>query len=93
MYSKGTKVKVSLRRKYAYDMVEVVAEEQSYNPESVIEMPIKEVLEILEVQTRYEELQQKVKPIWEEAQKVEQTRREQEQAEKERLAAQVEAEV
>lgn len=60
-------MKVTLRQNYSWHTISVEPNEQTYNPEFVTEMPYKDVLEILRVQVEMEALQQRLQPIYQEA--------------------------
>lgn len=60
-------MKVYLRENYSWHNVQVVAEESSWNPEFIFEMPTDKVMKLLEIQVKYEEMQQQLKPLFEKA--------------------------
>lgn len=61
-------MKVTLRNNYSWHQVVVDAQEaKGYNEEFVIELPYKDVLEILRVQVEMEQLQQRLTPLFEAA--------------------------
>lgn len=60
-------MKVTLRNSYNWQTVVVDPTEQSYNPEFVVELDTKKVLEIIKFQIEMEALQQELKPLYQAA--------------------------
>lgn len=84
-----TIVKVTLRNSYSYNDI-VVTSEPSWEPEMQVDFPIKDIMEMLELQLRMADLQEKLKPLYEacvEKRKVAEENKKLEREEKERLAA------
>lgn len=90
-------MKVTLRNAYTWNTVVVDPVAHNYNADFVIEMGLEEVMKILKIQTEMEQLQQRLKPIFdtcEEAHKAaEEAKKVAEEAAKEEEARLSEAEV
>ena len=88
-------MKVTLRHYYTSYNVKLVPEAAPYDKEFEVELPIKEVQRIIELQTEMEELQQKLVPLFKACEELQKEAREIQRREEEdkRLAEAMEADM